>query len=147
MQIGRVDLLKSYGGGLSLTATGDLAIVQDSFTSPAATIQRIEHLIQTNPRIKDASGNFVTTPDDLFNPDWGGGSGTIVGEMVTDSLTHDIASRLQSALASDPYIAISPAPSISVTNVGGGFIQIDVSCSTISGQLVTVPSQKLSVLA
>lgn len=142
---GRTDLLAAYGGKLTLTATGDFAIVQDSLDSPDASIQWIQHFIQTNPRLPDGNGGFLTRPDDLFNPDWGGGEGTFVGEMITPDLIGAWQARIISGLRQNPYLAQTPAPTVVITDLGNGLVQIDISCYAVTGQLVTVPSQQLRV--
>ena len=144
-QVGRVDLAKNFGQGLTLTPQGDFAIVQDTVESPDATQQWVQYLLQTNPRLSDGQGGFLTRPDDLFNPDWGAGGGTFVGEMVTDSLLHDIQARTLQALFSDPFVAKNPAPTVTLTDLGGGFVLREISFQTTTGQLITVPAEKLQI--
>lgn len=146
MGIGAVelDLASGYGGDLSRTPDGDLLLAVDTPTYPAASIQRLARIIQTNPVVLGSDGTPVGRPDDLFNPTFGSGARASIGEpslAVTDTLQ----SHILAAIAADSSFAASPAPLVVVTDLGGGFVAVDVSVTTIAGQLVTLPSMTLAV--
>jgi hypothetical protein len=141
-QIGNADIDAPYGGDWSFTPQGDFATVADTFDNPAATQQRLYRLILTSPRLKDDNGSPLpgTRPDDLFHPDYGAGLRTIVGESVSAQLLNDAKSRILAALALDTGIVQFPAPAVTATDYGGGYVEFDVSCQTVLGQQVTIPS-------
>lgn len=140
-----VDILCPLNGDYTLTATGDLALVQDAFRSPAATQQRIVRILMTSPILFDDGRNPIGRPDDLCNPTFGAGLPAIIGKGEDAALEAAISSRISAALALDPDIATSPPPTVSVSDdgTGDGALYVSVTCYTVAGQKVTTPSVAL----
>lgn len=143
--IGSIEVSLEPGGDFELTPQGDLLLVVDTLDTSPATIQRLQRLIYTNPTVRDYSGNPIGRADDLFHPAWGAGAPAAVGSPITPRLLFDLQSQIQKALAADPYIATNPPPVVNVLNLGDNFVQINVTVSTVTGQLVTIPSINLQV--
>jgi hypothetical protein len=135
-----------WGGDFSVDATGDLVLATDILNAPTATQQRIYRLLMTNPRFFDANNNPISFPGDLFASTYGSGIRALVGQMITPQLTALIQTQIVNALMSDPTIARSPAPVVTVTNVGSNTIQVSLTCTAVTGEVVTIPSFNLSTL-
>lgn len=144
-QIGNVEVALPYGGDLEADATGDLALLIDLPRDPAATRQRLYRLVMQAPILYDANGAPLSFPDDICNPNRGAGIGIIVGEPITDALLSGIKSRVLAALSTDPGVAQSPQPTVNVTDLGSGVVQIDISVTDIYSQIVTLPSIQLKL--
>ncbi len=142
-----VDVLRAWGSDYQLTATGDLALVQDTAQNPAATKQRVIRLIQMIPLTKDDFGNILSAPDDMFYPNYGSGIRTLLGQNPLQTLINDIQTHILAALAQDPFIVAAPAPTVAVAlNTTQGFLTITVSCTAITGQPITIPPQQFPVV-
>lgn len=142
-----VDVLRAWGSDYQLTATGDLAVLQDTVQDPIATKQRIIRLIQMIPIAKDDFGNILSTPDDMFNPTYGSGIRTLLGQLPIQSLVHGIQTRILAALALDPFIVSAPSPIVDVAlNPTAGFLTITLTCTAITGQPITIPPQQFPIL-
>jgi hypothetical protein len=132
-----------YGGDYTLTANGDLAIVQDTPFYPYATIQRVIFLILTNPRMNNILNTVVGTPDDLFNPTYGAGARAFVGRANGSSNPNVEALRnnILNALANDLFIQQNPKPTVTFSSPDGfqSTVLCTVSFFTVSGQNVTIP--------
>jgi hypothetical protein len=135
-----------WGGDLSVDVTGDLVLAQDVLNDPTATQQRIYRLLMTNPRFFDDNNNPISFSNDLFAPAYGAGIRAQVGQMITPQLTSRIQYQIANALNSDPTIARSPAPVVTVTNVGSNTVQVSLTCTAVTGEVVTIPSFNLSTL-
>lgn len=142
---GNVEVALTYGGDFSLDEQGNLALVIDTFDTPAATQQRITLLVMTSPTLEDQYGNPIAPPDDMFNPQWGGALRQAVGEDITPELISAITARIMRGLADDAGIAKSPSPTVTVTDQGNGLLFVTVECQTITGQSVTVNNIPLQV--
>jgi hypothetical protein len=142
---GYVDAQRPFGSDYVQTATGDLALLQDSPNNPVATIQRIQRMIQSIPILRDAAGNAISVPTDRFNVKYGSGAPALVGQNPTPSLESQFRSRILAGLALDPYILPSPPPVVVVSSSpGSGFVVDRVTCTTITGQVVTTPPQQIN---
>lgn len=133
-----------YGGDFSRTPDGDLLKAVDAPTNPAASVQRLNRIVLTTPVLIAADGTRIGRPDDLFNPTFGAGAGAMVGEPSV-TVVDGLRSRILNAIAADTSFASSPAPVVNVTDLGNGFVQVDISAQTTTGQLVTLPSMPLNV--
>jgi hypothetical protein len=142
--LGRVEVSLEYGQDWQLTSTGDVLLAVDATDNALATRQWLERLLLTSPTLIDANGNRIARADDIGHPSWGAGLRRAVGQMVTNSLLASIQSAIVKAIASNSSVATSPAPVISVTDAGNGFIVASVDCVTTAGQRLVV-SQQLSV--
>lgn len=138
-----------YGGDLALTPTGDLLKVVDTPGNPAATIQVLTRIILTNPMLTNSAGQNVARPDDLFNPWFGSGVRALVGEPVTPNLVGSIQARILKAISSYPGIRSNPSPVVNVFTDGqnDGQVYVSVQCTTVTGEIVTIPSLALQIFA
>ena len=143
--LGNVEIALQYGGDFSLDEQGNIALVIDTYDNPAATIQRITLLILTSPTLVDDNGHPIARPDDLFYPNRGGALRLAVGQLSTPQLISDITARITAALANDPGIAATPAPSVVVTDDNNGILLVSVACTSIAGQGITVNNISLRV--
>jgi phage baseplate assembly protein W len=138
-----------YADDLQFTATGDLLVLIDTPGNPAASLQRLARIILTNPTIRDAYGNPIGPPDDIFNPTFGSGARELIGQPLTGALVAELQGRIIAAIALDPNFATNPAPAVQVytngTNGADGRIYVAVQCSTVSGQIFTLPAMALQL--
>lgn len=132
-----------WNGDFEIDATGDVVLVQDVQNNPAATQQRLYRLLMTNPRLFDGSGNPISSGDDIFAPDYGAGVRALTGQMITPAFITSLQAHILKGLATDPGVAADPPPTVTITNVGNNIVQVDVSCNSITGEIVTLPSFKL----
>jgi hypothetical protein len=65
--------------------------------------------------------------------------------MMTAQLIGDIESAVSSGLQTDPTILSSPAPTVTVQNAGSNVLQVSVSCTAVSGEIITIPSFPLPI--
>lgn len=142
---GTVEFAFPWGGDLQQLPNGDLAVVQDAYDNPAATIQRLEVLIMTNPTLRnEQTGQPIGRADDIFNDSYGSGARALVGELITDDVIAGIQARVAKAVSGDPGVAKIPAPIIDVQDLGNGKISLTISGQTTSGQPFTTPAWRLS---
>ena len=134
-----------WGGDLTIDATGDIVLVSDQPNNPAASLQRIYRNLMTNARIFDDNGNPASSPNDLFAPGFGGSLRALTGQMMTPTLVGEIESNILNGLQQDPTIATSPSPTVTVQNAGSNVVQISLSCESITGETITLPSFPLSL--
>lgn len=137
-----VEAALEYGGDYQLTASGDLAIVQDTALYPYATIQRVTFLILTNPVIPNITNTASGEPDDIFNHTYGAGARAYVGRSSGSASVNIEAmqNNIQSGLAADPYIAQNPKPTVTFSSLDNyvSSVLCTVSFTTISGVNGTV---------
>jgi hypothetical protein len=154
-QIGNVEIDLSaggYGGDFSIDDTGDLILAQDTLLfgqlTPTATFERMVRVILTNARILDpATQAPISEADDIYHTTFGSSVRALIGRGITNDVLSGIQSRVTAALLSESYILQNPAPTVLVTNGGGGIVNIDVSVTLITGRTVTLPTQSLPVTA
>lgn len=72
------DLHHYYGDDLSLSATGDLLVADDTTTGE----QRCYRRLLTNPALVNNAGEVTASPDYTFANDYGAGLGRRVGSPV-----------------------------------------------------------------
>lgn len=137
--------VNGWNGDFVLTQTGDLALSIDTVSAANATQQRIVRLILTNPRLFDSSNNPIATPNDPFNPTWGAGIRALVGQMITPPLISGLQYRISSAILADPGVAASPPPVVSVLQISFYAVQVSVTCYSVSGETITIPSLSLPI--
>jgi hypothetical protein len=130
-----------WGGDLATDETGDLVLAIDTPNNPIATQQRIYRLLMTSPRQSDQDlDEWCSIPDDLFAPTYGAGLRFQVGQMMTAGLIGQLESAIFAALQTDPTIVSLPPPSVTITNAGSNTLQIDISATAVSGEIITIPS-------
>jgi hypothetical protein len=134
-----------YSSDIVLTATGDFLVLVDTPTDPAASIQRLNRIVLTDPLSYDADNNPAGRPDDLFNPWFGSGVRVAVGRPLTSALTAWIQNHVIAAIAADPNFSTIPAPSVTpyVDGTGDGQILLSITVSTMTGVIVVQPAQPL----
>ncbi len=117
-----------YGGDWQLDpVTADLLLVVDAPGNLTATTQRLTRLLFTTPRSFDLGTNQpLGAPDDICNPDYGAGLPSLVGELPTQAV-QSLQRNLSAAIVSDPYVATSPTPIVTVTNDKSGYLIVVVS--------------------
>lgn len=139
------ELKLPWNGDLVQLPNGDLATIQDTFDSPAATIQRLEVIVMMNPTLRnEQTGQPMGRADDLFNEKIGSGARALVGELATDDVVAGIQARVAKAISIDPGIAKVPAPVIDVQSDDDGKLWLTISGRTTSGQPFTTPAWALS---
>ena len=116
------DLEMSWSGDLSVSATGDLAVVSD----PNLGTERVLRRLMTNP------GDYI------WSPDYGAGLGQFVGRPV-DSAGVEAIIRTQMSL--ETAVSSTPEPVISVSSDVAGRLYLQIryedSETTISSALTT----------
>jgi len=135
-----------WNGDFSVDSTGDLILAADVPNSPIATQQRVYRLLMSNPRsFNEATNAPVSIPTDLFAPGYGAGLRMSTGQMMTANLLGEIESSIYAGLATDPTIVNSPAPIVTIKNAGNGVLQINLSCTAVSGETINIPSFPLPI--
>jgi hypothetical protein len=143
---GTIDIAAPYGGDISLTATGDLALVVDTPYASPATEQRMVRIIMTSPILTDQDGTPLGRPDDLFNPTLGAGLPALVGQDDTSDVEAALIARVLASCAADPGISSSPPPAVTISMDTNGTMTVAVSGQTITGQPFAVPSFPISTV-
>lgn len=95
------DLYLDWGQDLTVSSTGDVALVSGS----AWTTQRVIRRLLTN------------TGDYLWNLKYGGGLASFVGSTA---LPNAIEAVIRTQLALEPAVPSSPTPTVSVLPMGAG---------------------------
>lgn len=137
-------LYLEYGGDFVLSPQGGLLLAVDTPTEATSTIQRIQRLLFTNPRIRDAYGNIIARGDSIFYPDYGAGVPSLVDATMTKALLTQLQATILNQITKDPGIARTPTPVISITSDGIANLTISVTVTTVSGQVVATPAYNLA---
>lgn len=153
-QTGNVEIDLPWGGDFSLQANGDLVLAIDQPGNPRATTQEVMRLLYTNPRQQDANGNYYSSGDDFFHPDWGVGIPSKVGKMFSsiaapqqlNGLIAQIQAAATKGLRSLASIAQSPTPTVVTQPDANNPSQVDLQivCQTQTGLIVTVPARPIT---
>jgi hypothetical protein len=149
MGFGRAEARYDYGGDLAIAPNGDFIVLIDTPQSAPATLQRIIQLINTcalDTDSYDSQGNPVTLlPDDLFHPQYGSSIPRLIGLNATNDVLNQVKARLLAAFSTDPGIAQTPAPSVTVSYVGGNVVVDNISVYDVAGNPILIPSQPIPV--
>jgi hypothetical protein len=148
MAVGRAEVQMPWGGHLALTPQGDLALVQDTPFSAAATQQRLVQLVQTNAQaqiVRSDGSTVYLRPDDLFNPTYGSSIRRTIGELPTSQLLATVRARVLAGIALDPGIAQSPAPVVTVTLVATSVVEVVGSVYDITGRYIPIPPTQVLI--
>lgn len=132
-----------WGGDFSLDSTNDLVLALDRFNTSNATQERLIRLILTNPRISNTLTGLTLPADDRANPTYGAGARRSVGAAITEQLIAFLQAQIIDALLTDPGVVQSPAPQVTITQVGAFQLNVSVVCTSVSGQIITIPSLAL----
>lgn len=139
-----VSLYLEYGGDLQRSPQGGLLLARDTSSEATSTLQRLERLLLTNPRIRDSYNNVVARGDSMFYPDYGAGIPSFVDANLTSQLLQQLQATILYQITQDPGISRNPAPVISVTGDRVANLNVSVTVYTVSGQIVTTPAYNLS---
>ncbi len=127
-----------YGGDFSLLSNGDLLLATNNNGVPTATEQYLVRLLLTNPILYNPSGQPLNSPDDLFNPAWGGGLPGEVGSPITQALLDTITSNIRSALQTSAEVDQTQPINVTVSQVGPTQINAQISCTAASGGTINI---------
>lgn len=105
-----VDISHYYGGDLSASPSGDLALADQ----PTTGTQRVYRRLLTNPQLSDASGNPVASADYTWHPTYGAGVPRKVGSPGNVPVTRAL---IKGQMLLEAAVATSPAPQINLTQV------------------------------
>jgi hypothetical protein len=121
------DVAHFYGNDLSVSASGDLLLANQSATGT----QRVYRRLLTNPQLSDASGNPVASPDYTWHPTYGAGVPRKIGSPGNVPVT---TALIRGQMLLESAVARQPAPTITLTQVQGAvssYIQyIDANTAT-----------------
>ena len=132
-----VEIWLEANGDFIQTDNGDLKLATDTPYSSDATTQRLTRLLMTNPRLIDAAGNPISTPGDLFYPNYGAGEPALVDQPVTPAFVQALQSRIINALLKDPTVSPNPRPTVTVNQLNSSTVQVAIAVTTVTGQQVT----------
>jgi hypothetical protein len=137
-------LYLEYGGDFQFDTQGSLLLAVDTQAEATSTIQRLQRLLFTNPRIKDVYGNILSRGDSLFFPDYGAGVPAFVDATMTDALLEQLQSTILDQLSTDAGISRNPAPVVTIATDGFDNLTISVTVTTVNGQVATTPAYSLA---
>ena len=101
------DLEMSWSGDLSVSATGDLAIVAD----PSLGTERVLRRLLTNP------GDYI------WNPDYGAGLGQFVGRPINLA---GVEALIRAQMALELAVSSTPEPVISISSDVAGRLYLQI---------------------
>lgn len=127
-----------WGGDLVLSSTGDLQLSYDLPDDARATMERIQRVLNTNPRQWDGFGSVISRGDDQFHPDFGAGLPSQVDELPTEQLLTFVQGQVLKGLLGDSSISPSPPPLVIVRVLDSQTLEVSMTFSLVSGQVVTV---------
>lgn len=102
------DLYLNWSGDLDFSDSGDLRVVDGQDYA----MQRVARRLLTNPAVRDSVGGIVVMGDDMFNQDYGAGLGRDVDGLDTAQNRAQRTARIKEALAQEPSVDQSVAPTI-----------------------------------
>lgn len=145
--VGSTEIWLTPGGDFIQMENGDVLLAQDTPFTSDATIQRIQRLLTTNARLLSENGTPLSTPGDLFNPNYGASLPALVDQPVTAAFLANLQARIISALLTDPTIAAIPAPNVTVSQIdpnsglrSTSSVFVTIQAQTVTGLTATVPS-------
>lgn len=101
------DIFQWYGSDVGLGPTGDFQQVNGT----ARTQQRIVRRLCTNP------GDYI------FHPEYGGG---LPGKIGSNASRSEVRAIVQSQIALESSVATLPKPTVTVTAIGNGGMNIQI---------------------
>ena len=102
-----------WGGDVTLSNTGDLAMVSGSLEGT----QRLLRRLLTNPALLDSNGKVIASADYIFHPTYGAGLPRMVGDTVN---IPKIRAVIRGQVQLEAVVAKNPEPIITVTEIQGG---------------------------
>ncbi len=121
-----LDAWHLWGGGLRLSATGDLLTVE----GPELGRQRVIRRLLSNPGGGDAA------PDLLFHPEYGGGLPAKVGETTSPAVIGTAVRRqlfLEAAVAREPPPQVRAVPVFGGVNVRVSYTDAETGEAAVAG--------------
>jgi phage baseplate assembly protein W len=132
--VSQIEVYLAPGGDFQQTDNGDLLLAVDDGDDVTATIQRLQRLLTTGARLVGPDGTPISTPGDIFHPDYGASEPELVDQAVTPAFVAQLQARSLNALLRDPTVAQSPIPTVSVTSNGDNTVVVQVDCIAATGQ-------------
>lgn len=126
------DLTHYIGGDLTVSATGDLQLIDGA----VKTQQRILRRLLTNPARFDDSGNPISQADYLWHPNYGAGLAAYIGQNLKIA---EIRSVIRGQILLESSVAKIPEPVITLKEISGG-----LSCRIQYNDALTNAIQTLS---
>lgn len=118
------------GGDFEQLPNGDIRLAYDDDTHSDATRQRIVRTLLTNPRIV-VNGLAVSSPDDIFAPDFGAGLPALVGQSIPFVISQATA-RINEWISD--LASLQPGTlEIDIEQQGIATVLISISCDTKTG--------------
>lgn len=108
-----MDLNHVYGGDLSVSPSGDLALAGPAQT----TQQRLYRRLLTNPAMTNDGGDVDSTGDYLAHQDYGAGLGRVVGSPAD---IPGVKAMITGQVGKEPAVARSPALKVLVSSIADG---------------------------
>jgi hypothetical protein len=105
-----IDLYHYYGGDLSVSPSGDLALADQQTTGT----QRIYRRLLTNPALNDAAGNAIASADYTWHPPYGAGVPRKVGSPGNVGAAKAL---IKGQMLLEKAVARQPAPQIDIAQV------------------------------
>lgn len=105
-----MDINHYWGGDLSVSATGDLLLADQSTTGT----QRVYRRLLTNPALSDSGGKPIASPDYTWHPTYGAGVPRKVGSPGNVPVTRAL---IRGQMLLESAVSQSPAPMIALTQV------------------------------
>ena len=102
-----------YGGDFMLNQYGGLQVV----TGWDEVRQRLERAVLTNPATNN-SGQGPLPPDYLYHPSYGAGAQRQIGQGIDADNLATVTAKVQQAVAADPSVDGSVAPTATLTQSG-----------------------------
>jgi hypothetical protein len=126
-----VDIFHFFGDDLTVSATGDLLLADQSDTG----VQRVYRRLLTNPQLSDANGIPVASPDYTWHPTYGAGVPRKVGSPGDVPAT---TALIRGQMLLEAAVARRPSPNIALTQVNGvvGAVIKYTDASTATPQFV-----------
>jgi len=105
-----MDVFHYYGGDLSVSPSGDLAVADQSTTG----VQRVYRRLLTNPQLNNVTGTAVASGDYTAHPTYGAGLPRKVGSPQSIASTEAL---IKGQMYLESVVTRNPAPTITLTPV------------------------------
>ena len=107
------DLNHYIGDDLSLSATGDLALVESTTEGE----QRLLRRLLTNSTVRDAAGKIESVGDYIWHADYGAGVQKEIGKNID---VRRIRALIRGQIFNEAIVSHNPDPTIIVEAITGG---------------------------
>jgi hypothetical protein len=127
------DFWLDWNSDLLLTPSGSIQVA----TGWDSTRQGIVRSLITNPAQTLPDGT-TTTPDYIFEPDFGVGLGAMVDQNYDTASLQALEQKIQNAVLNDPGVNSSAPPSVQFNQPNNYTLDIIISVTQISGEPGTI---------